>query len=97
MKNVQHFRCLTCGFTSVRFDPFSSLSLPLPENENVIIEVFVIPLNPASNIVKVRKLWILGQFLRSIRSCDLSTVFQDPLYLVFCKVALCWVYLKMCI
>ena len=33
----------------------------------------------------------------TIRSCDLSTVFQDPLYLVFCKVTLCWVYLKMCI
>ena len=35
-------KCCTCSFTSVTFDPFSFLSLPLPENENVIIEVWVI-------------------------------------------------------
>jgi len=54
-------RCLTCGFTSTRFDPFSSLSLPLPENENVIIEVFVVRLNPEHHTTQYC-LWLNNEY-----------------------------------
>lgn len=32
-------RCLTCQYTSVRFDPFTFLSLPLPIESKVTLEV----------------------------------------------------------
>lgn len=32
-------RCLECGYVSVRFDPFTFLSLPLPMDNSVYVEV----------------------------------------------------------
>ena len=32
-------RCLECGYVSVRFDPFTFLSLPLPMDSSVYVEV----------------------------------------------------------
>ena len=32
-------RCLSCGHTSVRFDPFTYLSLPLPMDSCIHVEV----------------------------------------------------------
>lgn len=54
-------RCCTCGFTSVTFDPFSFLSLPLPENENVIIEVFVVRLDPDNKTTQYC-LWLNNEY-----------------------------------
>ena len=54
-------RCVECGFTSVRFDPFSLLSLPLPENENVIVEVLVVRLDPANGITHYC-LWLNNEY-----------------------------------
>ncbi|XP_065891186.1 ubiquitin carboxyl-terminal hydrolase 32-like isoform X2 [Dysidea avara] len=38
-------RCLTCGYTSVKFDPFTFLSLPLPVESKVNLEVIVVRLD----------------------------------------------------
>ena len=32
-------RCLECGYVSVRFDPFTFLSLPLPMDNSIYVEV----------------------------------------------------------
>lgn len=37
-------RCLECGYVSVRFDPFTFLSLPLPMDNSVYVEVIVVHL-----------------------------------------------------
>ena len=34
-----HFRCQVCGHESVRFDPFTFLSLPLPMESSIHIEI----------------------------------------------------------
>lgn len=37
-------RCLECGYVSVRFDPFTFLSLPLPMDNSIYVEVIVVQL-----------------------------------------------------
>ncbi|KAM7433841.1 Transcription elongation factorSPT6 [Porites harrisoni] len=37
-------RCLECGYVSVRFDPFTFLSLPLPMDNSIYVEVIVVHL-----------------------------------------------------
>lgn len=37
-------RCVECGYVSVRFDPFTFLSLPLPMDNSIYVEVIVIHL-----------------------------------------------------
>ena len=32
-------RCVECGYVSVRFDPFTFLSLPLPMDNSIYVEV----------------------------------------------------------
>lgn len=42
MVNLQlksQVRCLECGYVSVRFDPFTFLSLPLPMDNSIYVEV----------------------------------------------------------
>ncbi|XP_031572210.1 ubiquitin carboxyl-terminal hydrolase 32-like [Actinia tenebrosa] len=37
-------RCLECGYVSSRFDPFTFLSLPLPMDNSIYVEVVFVPL-----------------------------------------------------
>ena len=37
-------RCKTCGYTSVKFDPFTFLTLPLPTDSNTNIDIVLIRL-----------------------------------------------------
>ena len=44
-------RCVECGYVSVRFDPFTFLSLPLPMDNSVYVEVigkFLVKSSPYS-------------------------------------------------
>ena len=42
-----HLSCVSCGFTSVTFDPFSALSVPLPTQNQRVLDVLFVPLGGA--------------------------------------------------
>ncbi|KNC76958.1 hypothetical protein SARC_10567, partial [Sphaeroforma arctica JP610] len=44
-------RCLECGHENVRFDPFSYLTLPLPSENNIYVEVVVVKLDGTTPIM----------------------------------------------
>ncbi|EDO39905.1 predicted protein [Nematostella vectensis] len=43
-------RCVECGYVSARFDPFTFLSLPLPMDNSIFIEIVVVPLSGATPV-----------------------------------------------
>lgn len=55
--------CKVCGHTSVRFDPFNFLSLPLPMESCVHVEVVVVRLDGSMPVRCVRgSCWLFGGF-----------------------------------
>lgn len=56
--------CPDCKFESITFDPFSSVSLPIPTKEKLILDVFVFFSNYRESPKKIS----LDTELRDIRS-----------------------------
>jgi ubiquitin C-terminal hydrolase len=45
--------CLVCQETSIKFDPFFYLSVPLPSKEERLIEVVFVPIDHTTPLIKV--------------------------------------------
>jgi ubiquitin carboxyl-terminal hydrolase 6/32 len=68
--------CASCNHTSARFEPFNFLTLPLPEDEERLLSVHVVPRNSKSAIfcsVIVKKFESLETVCEIIRSYNLCS------------------------
>ena len=74
-------RCVECGYVSVRFDPFTFLSLPLPMDNSIYVEVI-----GESFVIKTQCIECMCPLLLLVMSECVSTVHYIWLivYCAFC-------------
>ena len=51
--------CMVCNEISIKFDPFCYLSLPLPTKKERFVEIYFVPLESNSSLVKVKQISVI--------------------------------------
>lgn len=71
--------CQHCGYESARFEPFTFLQLPIPEDPTRTIQVLLFPksgITPIKYAVRVQKSGSIRDILVAL--CEVASISQDP-------------------